>query len=101
MTRASDGEVHTLRTGTGAACVALKVLGALLLASGVVLGGQFLWSLRDLAREVQEAAQGEHRILALMGTLDPSAPTASSLLIGGIGAAALTVSGAVILHRAR
>jgi hypothetical protein len=79
----------------------LKAAGALLLTSGVLLGGQFLWSLPDLVREVQEAAQGEHRTLAVMGTLDPGAPTASSVLIGGVGGPALTLLGAVILRRAR
>jgi hypothetical protein len=98
--RTRDCETNGWAAG-GTARIALKFVGTLLVAGGVLLGGRFLWWLPDLVREVQEAAQGEHRALAVMGTLDPGAPTASSVLIGGVGGPALTLLGAVILRRAR
>jgi hypothetical protein len=79
----------------------LKVVAGVLLAIGILLGGQFLWSLPDLAREVQEGAQGNHLPLALMGALVPEERTVSGILIGGVGALVLTAAGAVLLHRSR
>jgi hypothetical protein len=81
--------------------MSLRVVGALSLAAGVLLGGQFLWSAPDLVREIQEAAQGNHLSLGLMGTLYPGARTVGSVLIGGIGATLLTVGGALFLRRSR
>jgi hypothetical protein len=92
----TDGEV---RIGVGR--IGLRVVGSLLLAAGLLLGGQFLWSAPDLMREMQEAAKGEHFPLALMGTLYPGGPTASGVLIGGVGAAVLTIVGSLVLRRAR
>jgi hypothetical protein len=79
----------------------LRVVGALLLASGILLGGQFLWSAPDLIREVQEAVQGNHVTLALMGTLYPGGRTLGSVLIGGVGATVLTTMGTVFLRGSR
>ena len=78
----------------------LKVVGGLLLAAGIALGGQFLWSLPDIAREVQEGAQGNHFPLALMGELVPGERTVSSV-IGGVGAIALMMAGGALLQRSR
>lgn len=82
----------------GAVSTTFRIVGALMLVIGVLLGGEFLRSAPALVRAIEEAAQVGHLTLGLLGASYTGDATVGGSLVGGVGAVLLTTVGLLLLR---